>query len=335
MAIALEGLELAVEFTRSFDGIRFVPVVSKRATSSTPIHRFFWEGMEDKSVEIEELPSSSVPTVTLKNKSDEFFLTYRGTIIRGGGQNRQIIHSFIIPSKKSIKIPVQCIQQGRWNPHRQRQFMSQSGEVTTPSMRFKTKHQSETWESITQTSTVTRSITPTSDFTAMKDVYLGSDQDYATASATITTSSFEERQEREQGRARAQAMLQALAEVVPGQIGVYVLMVDVEEYRQDKFKVMECMEIFANPELYKKIHREVVGSFVAEIAMLNKPVTEAIPEVTPALFQNFLEKLKKSNWVTSNSIGNEMRQEVPPNPNVFGESVLLGEEVMHLMYASY
>lgn len=336
MSTVIEGLRLDLANAKSYPGIRFIPVISDHPTSNLSVHRFLWEGMEDKSIQVEELPNSSVPTVTLKNNSQESFLTYRGTIIRGGGQNRQMVHSFVVPEQKTIHIPVQCIQQGRWNPHHQREFMNQRGEVTSSTMRFKTKSQSDTWSTITESSHITSTVSRSMDYTVCKDYYVGNENESSTATRSITTNSMEEQRKREQGRNKAQTMLHDLDQPLANQVGMYVIMVDVEELsKNQQSKVLYCLESFASPDLYKKVHKEVVSSFVTDMAMVRQEITTTLPEPTQAQFEEFLQKVKQAPWQKKDGIGKESRQELPASQTMFGESIAMEDQVVHLMCSMY
>lgn len=335
MSIAIKNLRLDLEHAKSYDGIRFIPVVATQPSSDIPVHRFLWEAMEDKSITVEELPNSSVPTVTLNNTATESFLSYRGTIIRGGGQNRQIVHSLIIPENQAIKIPVQCIQQGRWNPHRQQEFTSQRGEVTSSNMRFKAKSQHDTWSSITTDSDITRTMSTSSDFTVSKDYYLGSEHESNIASQHITSNSVAEQRMRQHGRDKAQTMLHELETPVANQVGMYVIMIDAELFRQrQQTKIMYCLEAFASPELYSKIHKEVVSSFIADMAMIQRDIPVQIPEPNQEQFERFIAQIQQAPWQKKDSIGKEVRQELPQSENMFGESISFNDQLLHVMCSS-
>ncbi len=335
MALNLEGLRLDIENAKYFDGIHFFPIISEKNTQNTNNYRFLWEGMEEKKVDVEELKSSSVPTVTLTNKSSESYIAYRGNIIRGGGQNRQILHSFVVPAQKSLQIPVQCIQQGRWNPNQNKQFSQKAGEVTSSSMRFKSKTQSDTWNTITEQSTRTHTISCSYDYTVNKDYYTGSHQESITAESSITSSQLEEQNKRAEGREKAQKMLKEMENPLPNQVGIYVVMVDADEFVHGKTKLMDCLELFGNPDLYQKVHKEVTASFITDVVMYLQGQKITLPPATQERFQAFLTKIKGESWKSASSVGEEKREEIAKSERSFGESISINDEMIHVMCSIY
>lgn len=321
-------LELALEHTRSYPGIQITPVISKKARSSKE-HRLLWEGVESQSVKIQEKSSSSVPEVELINTTEETFIGYKGSIIRGGGQNRQLLHSFVVPKKASIKIPVQCIQHGRWNPNQQKNFSSKSGDVTSSSLRFSKKSQMETWNNITETATHSGTTSFTEDYTVMHDFMFGNQQESQTAVSSMTVSGVHFEKKREESREKAQQILKE-TEPIEGQVGVYIHLVSPEDWKKGNIKRKEFMEVFASPSLYQKVHKDVLTSFVADAAILPKEEKFEIPPVEKDQFQKFLEKIQNSAWKEKEKIGVEKRQEIASS-EIFGESISDGEEIVHLM----
>jgi hypothetical protein len=111
-------------------------------------------------------------------------------------------------------------------------------------------------------------------------------------------------------------------------------MVDPEEWSRGTVKKIQCMEVFSSPELYTKIHRDVLSSFASDVASLpeNKPEM-SFDAIDENQFQKFVEQIKTAQWQQGSSIGNEVREETISAKEVFGESVCLQDEVVHLMCA--
>lgn len=328
-------VELATEYTRSYPGIQVTPIVAKQARDSS-VQRFLWEGIEDKSVEIEEQKNSNVPNVTLINHSTERFLGYRGSIIRGGGQNRHLVHSFVVPEKSHIDIPVQCIQHGRWNPHQSNKFSTKSGDITSSSIRFQNKSQQETWRSIRETTTLSGTISMTEDFTVLRDCLVGTPEEMETATSSLAATDSKTHEQRQKSRDRAQKILSDLEQPLPNQVGVYVTVVDPMEWKQGKVTLIYCVEIFASPQLYGKAHKDIISSFAVDIALL----PEGDPRLEPIAmdegkFKQLLKEIEGGKWKEDRNIGKEKRFELKsPSPQPFGESIVLENDLVHLMYSS-
>lgn len=73
-------------------------------------------------VVVEEVSDAgSVPELRLTNHTSNFVLIVDGTELVGAKQNRIVNSSFLIPPVSVTKIPVSCVEQGRWR-YRSRRF---------------------------------------------------------------------------------------------------------------------------------------------------------------------------------------------------------------------
>lgn len=339
MELNLPDIELAVEQSYCAAGIQVTPIILKQQ-QNPPVQRFLWEGLEDHSVEIKERQSSSVPMVTLINHKQEKFLGHKGSVIRGGGQNRQLVHTVVVPEGATMEIPVQCIQHGRWNPYQNREFTSKRGETTSPSLRFYAKNQSETWHTISETSTMSGTVSITADYTTTSDFLVGSHEEMHQSTQSIRFQDKGSQEKRTHSRDRAQKMIDDCKNI-PGQVGLYVVMVDPLRWKEGKVSALSCIEIFGSPELYQKTHRDIVASFALDAVLLpddenssNLYRKELGEKVDKEKFAKFVESIHKASWQEAKSIGHEQRQETTSR-HFFGETVSLGKDILHLMYSSY
>mgnify|MGYP001166525577 CR=1 FL=1 len=72
--------------------------------------------LKNNKIKIEEVSESgNVPELKCKNLSKELILILAGEEIIGAKQNRITNISFIVPPYAEIKIPVSCVEQGRWS----------------------------------------------------------------------------------------------------------------------------------------------------------------------------------------------------------------------------
>ncbi len=75
----------------------------------------FDDALEAGDVIVEEVSESgSVPELRLINFSDDVILIVDGTELKGAKQNRVVNASLLIPPKSSTRIPVSCVEEGRW-----------------------------------------------------------------------------------------------------------------------------------------------------------------------------------------------------------------------------
>lgn len=67
---------------------------------------------------IEELPQASVPHLVVSNPTDRPILLVEGEQFLGGDQNRTLNVSVLVPADAKLKIPVSCLEAGRWGRRR-------------------------------------------------------------------------------------------------------------------------------------------------------------------------------------------------------------------------
>lgn len=86
--------------------------------SDTPtnfVYRLASAAVADRSVVIEEInESGSVPDLLVENKGDMRVLFLEGEELVGAKQNRVLNTSVLVAAGSKIKIPVSCVEQGRW-----------------------------------------------------------------------------------------------------------------------------------------------------------------------------------------------------------------------------
>jgi hypothetical protein len=97
-------------------------------------YRLSDEALADESVAVEEVDESgSVPDLLVENKGDIRVLFLEGEELIGAKQNRILNTSVLVAAHSKTKIPVSCVEQGRWG-YRSRYFGS-SGSHSSPSLR--------------------------------------------------------------------------------------------------------------------------------------------------------------------------------------------------------
>ncbi|MEM2368650.1 MAG: DUF6569 family protein [Candidatus Bathyarchaeia archaeon] len=66
--------------------------------------------------------SGRVPEITIVVKGEKPVLVVEGTVVVGGLQNRTVNISLLLDAGKEHKIPVSCVEQGRWHFRRPRHY---------------------------------------------------------------------------------------------------------------------------------------------------------------------------------------------------------------------
>jgi hypothetical protein len=81
------------------------------------------EAADSDAVEVREMGSGSVPTVAVATKAQPVVI-FGGDTIVGGKQNRIVNVTIWLPATTTTKIPVTCLEQGRWDPGTAARFAS-------------------------------------------------------------------------------------------------------------------------------------------------------------------------------------------------------------------
>jgi len=96
------------------------------------------EALDAKSLVVEEVSESgSVPDLLVENKGDTRVLFIEGEELIGAKQNRILNTSILIAAHTKTKIPVSCVEQGRWG-YKTRRFGS-SGSHSPSKLRYALK----------------------------------------------------------------------------------------------------------------------------------------------------------------------------------------------------
>jgi hypothetical protein len=78
---------------------------------------------------------ASVNDVLITNASDQGVLLYEGELIAGAQQNRTIDQPVLIPAGAQIKIPVSCVEHGRWDAERHAEPFIVAPHAADPELR--------------------------------------------------------------------------------------------------------------------------------------------------------------------------------------------------------
>jgi hypothetical protein len=78
---------------------------------------------------------ASVNDVLITNASDQGVLLFEGELIAGAQQNRTIDQPVLIPAGAQIKIPVSCVEHGRWDDERHAEPFIVAPHAADPELR--------------------------------------------------------------------------------------------------------------------------------------------------------------------------------------------------------
>ncbi len=115
---------------------------------------FIDEALRKNYLIITELDGGNVPQVKITNKSDKTIFFMGGEIITGSKQDRIIARDVIIgPKRKSLIVPVFCVEQGRWN-YNSNTFYSKenlgTSKLRAEAQKSKGESQSNIWNEISK-----------------------------------------------------------------------------------------------------------------------------------------------------------------------------------------
>ncbi len=137
-----------------------------------------------ESVAITELEGgASVNDLLVHNQGSQPVLLYEGEEILGAQQNRVLDISILVAAESKTRIPVSCVEQGRWDGSRRRERFRPSPQAADPRMRRLKKRralmnasagmaarpdQGEVWQEVAARGAEMDSHSPTG---AMSDIY--------------------------------------------------------------------------------------------------------------------------------------------------------------------
>lgn len=147
-------------------------------------YRSFARGRAD-GLKVGELEAASVNDVAVQNGTDSSVLLYEGEEVLGAQQNRTFDVSVLVPAGKALRVPVSCVEAGRWEGGRRDESFRPAPQTAYPELR-RVKNQrarervaagmearasqAEVWDHIAVKSDRLGVVSPTG---AMHDVYEG------------------------------------------------------------------------------------------------------------------------------------------------------------------
>jgi len=109
---ALESIRIGTPV--STGGLTMYPLLSK--SPRHPAYLLLDEGLESGLAEVTEVSESgSVPELFFRNKGEKDILLADGEELVGAKQNRVLNLSILVAGGQELKIPVSCVEAGRWS----------------------------------------------------------------------------------------------------------------------------------------------------------------------------------------------------------------------------
>ena len=284
---------------QAYRNMAVFPVIMQGAPS--PDYLTLDQAMQDRAIEITEVSEGgSVPDLKVTNSSSRNVLILDGEEMVGAKQNRVINVTILIGPKRTVVVPVSCVEQGRWS-YRGAAFRSED-RMMAAKMRSRKYHdlkeslrrgtgyranQSRVWEDV---GAVMYSLNCASPTFAMSDIY-------------------------KQRRKDLDDYLDQF-KIVKGQVGI-VVMIDNKVMGGDAFGSRETLE---------KVFTKLVTSYALdalETADRGKKVNAS------QAVRRFRENVRKAAVQTRASVdlGTDIRLE---NERVIGSALGYEDQILHL-----
>jgi hypothetical protein len=92
-------------------------------------------------------PHGSVNEVLVCNITDQPLLVYEGELIEGARQNRTIQMPVLVGAGQEARVPVSCVEQGRWDHGRRAEHFSPAPSAVAPNLRHAMRTQANAFGS--------------------------------------------------------------------------------------------------------------------------------------------------------------------------------------------
>jgi hypothetical protein len=258
------------------------------------------EALQAGSVTVQEVSEGgSVPDLLVENTGALRVLFLEGEELVGAKQNRILNTSVLLPAHSKIKIPVSCVERGRW-AYRSRQFGS--GGRHSPS---KLRH--------TLKSTVTEScLSGTGHRSDQGQVWDEVDQQQATLGVSSQTAAMEDTFVANQEKIDAVAAQFAYPDDAIGvavALGNKIVAVDLFD------KVVTC----------RKVWRRLLSGFILDALA---PIAGKEP-VTQRAVEEALQALRQSSWEKVDAVGDGEEYRVKSGDRTQASALAFGDALVH------
>ncbi len=263
-----------VGLPRELDNLAVFPLFWEGQLPQTLEYQLAEEAFGSKGLRVEEIDESgSVPELRVCNQSNSRVLLLEGEQLIGAKQNRILNTTVLVPAKSELKIPVSCVEQGRWrytssafspsdhySPSKLRCSLKSS---VSRSLRSGSGHGSDQGEVWSKVSSHSGQLNVVSQTGSMDDSYL----------------------------AHNTALQAALADLpyVEGATGMAIALGDR----------IVAVDLFDKPPTCQKVWRRLLSGVVLESLSQKKKVSR--PQVADA--ESFVSRLNTLAWKPAPAVG--------------------------------
>jgi len=258
------------------------------------------EALQAGSVTVQEVSEGgSVPDLLVENTGDIRVLFLEGEELVGAKQNRILNTSVLLPARSKIKIPVSCVERGRW-AYKSRQFGS--GGRHSPS---KLRH--------TLKSSVSESLLGgTGHRSDQGKVWEEVDKQQATLGVSSKTAAMEDTFVANQEKINLYADQFQYPE---GAVGVAVALGDK----------LVAVDLFDKAATCKKVWRRLLSGFILD----GVARTSEAGQVTQPAVEQTLAALGHSSWEQVQPVGDGEEYRVKSDDGTQASALAFGDSLVH------
>jgi hypothetical protein len=247
------------------------------------------EGMKAGMVAVQEQKTgATVNAVNVANNSDRPLLLLGGEVILGGQQDRIIGEDTIIQPHAELRVPVFCVEHGRWSGRGQ---FTSTGGIADAKVRVQAKiagSQQAVWDEVAKKTKALKAETSTGTY------------------RTLATG--------EQGKVATQPFREAIAPKLAAlpEAGRVIGLVAAVNGR------VTSVDIFADPQLFSTYRERLLDSIF--LAVADQPVTSiAAPE--PAKVSEFVNEVRAAKPASVKRDKNNNENEIKKGKKAVGTSL--------------
>jgi hypothetical protein len=258
------------------------------------------EALQAGSVTVQEVSEGgSVPDLLVENSGDIRVLFLEGEELVGAKQNRILNTSVLLPAKSKIKIPVSCVEQGRW-AYKSRHFGS--GGRHSPS---KLRHALKT--SVSES--LNRGTGHRSDQGKVWDEV---EKQQATLGVSSQTSAMADSFEARQPQIDHYAKQFVYPE---GAVGVAVALGD---------KIV-AVDLFDKAATCRKVWRRLLSGFILDAVARSSEAGQ----VAQSVVEDTLNAMRNSSWEQVKPVGDGEEYRVKSDDKTQASALAFGDSLVH------
>lgn len=264
-------------------------------------YRLSDEAIGTGAVTVEEVSESgSVPDLLVTNTSDSRVLFLEGSELRGAKQNRVLNTSVLVAAHSTVKIPVSCVEQGRWR-YRSKQFDA-SADHSSSKLRYILKR------SATESVRAGRGVR-SDQGTVWSEVGRQMSAMGASSETMAMSDTFEA------VRSRSESYLKAFG-YIEGATGLAVAVGDS----------IAAVDLFDKAETCRKVWDRLMRGFVMDALETSEPSES----VSDSQVYDLLTRLRGVEWQSAPAVGEgqEFRVEADRG-QTHASALFLGDAVVH------